>query len=365
LGKYVIGLTGNIATGKSEVLRMLERLGAKVIDADALAHRLMIRGTSLWQAVVREFGEGILSPEGEIDRRKLADIVFSNPQALRRLEALVHPAVIAQVEAIIQEAREPVVAVEAIKLIEAGMHRRCQSLWVVTCPLEQQVARLMKSRGMSREEALRRIRAQPPPEEKIALADIVIDNSRSLEETWVQVREAWERLGLSRRWGRRIPVTVRRARREDVPLIAAFLRHARCGKKPGEAQVREKLFEQGYWLAEREGTLMGLTSWLAENLVACIEEPCVYPARRRPPVVRALLKAIEEEARFLQCEAAILFVKEGVSRGAFRLYEKCGYQRRELEELGRIWREVAREYLPQGHFLMVKKLREKPVTRPL
>lgn len=192
--KYIIGLTGNIATGKSVVLKMLERLGAKAIDADALAHEVIEKGSPVWQAVVQEFGEDILDTDGSIDRKKLGGIVFADEAALRRLEAIVHPAVIARTAELIESSQEPVVVVEAIKLIEAGMHRTCDALWVVTCLKEQQLARLMKQRGLTEEEALQRIEAQPPQEAKLALADVVIDNSGSLDETWRQVKKEWKRI---------------------------------------------------------------------------------------------------------------------------------------------------------------------------
>ena len=194
--KYLIGLTGNIATGKSVVLRMLGRLGARVIDADALVHHLMAKETPVWRAVLNEFGEGILGPEGEIDRGKLGAIVFADAEALKKLEASVHPAVAARVDELIRQAAEPVVVVEAIKLIEAGWHRTWDALWVVTCSREQQLERLMRTRKLSRQEALLRIEAQPPQGDKIALADVVIDNSGSLEETRDQVEREWERLEL-------------------------------------------------------------------------------------------------------------------------------------------------------------------------
>jgi dephospho-CoA kinase len=194
--KYLIGLTGNIATGKSAVLNMLRRLGARVIDADTLVHHLMVEGTPVWQAVLDEFGEVILGPEGEIDRGKLGAVVFADAGALKKLEAIVHPAVTARVDELIRQAAEPVVVVEAIKLIEAGWHRTYDALWVVTCPREQQLERLMRVRKLSREEALLRIEAQPPQEDKVALADVVIDNSGSLKETREQVERAWERLGV-------------------------------------------------------------------------------------------------------------------------------------------------------------------------
>jgi dephospho-CoA kinase len=192
--KYLIGLTGNIATGKSAVLEMLKRLGAGVIDADALVHQLMVKETPVWQAILDEFGEGILASEDEIDRGKLGAIVFADAEALERLEAIIHPAVTARVDELIRQATEPVVVVEAIKLIEAGWHRAYDALWVVTCSKEQQLERLMRTRKLSQEEALLRIEAQPPQEDKVALADVVIDNSGSLKETREQVEQEWERL---------------------------------------------------------------------------------------------------------------------------------------------------------------------------
>jgi dephospho-CoA kinase len=194
--RYLIGLTGNIATGKSAVLGILKCLGASVIDADALVHQLMAKGMPVWRAILDEFGEGILGSDGEIDRERLGGIVFADAEALKRLEAIVHPAVTARVDELIRQATEPVVVVEAIKLIEAGWHRTYDALWVVTCPKEQQVERLMRTRKLSREEALLRIEAQPPQENKIALADVVIDNSGSLKEMREQVEREWERLGV-------------------------------------------------------------------------------------------------------------------------------------------------------------------------
>ena len=192
--KYIIGLTGNIATGKGAVSGMLDCLGAEAIDADVLVHELMEKGTPIWQAVVQEFGEDILGHERDIDRKKLGSIVFADEAALHRLEAIVHPAVIARTEELIESSQEPVVVVEAIKLIEAGMDRNYDALWVVTCRQEQQLARLVEQRGLTEEEARQRIEAQPPQEARLARADVVIDNSRSLDETWRQVKREWDKI---------------------------------------------------------------------------------------------------------------------------------------------------------------------------
>jgi len=196
VSKYVIGLTGNIGTGKSTVARMLAKLGAQVIDADCIAHELMAPGTSIWQAVVEEFGPEMVGENGAIDRARLGDMVFSDPQALARLEAILHPAVIQEVNRRIRDSDARVVVVEAIKLIEAGMHRRYDALWVVTCQPEQQVVRLATQRRMSEEEIKQRLAAQSPQAEKVALADVVIDNSGTLAETKAQVERAWRAVDL-------------------------------------------------------------------------------------------------------------------------------------------------------------------------
>ncbi len=189
-----IGLSGNIATGKSTVARMLADLGATVLDADKVAHEVMRAGTPVHTAVVAAFGSEVLRADGEIDRARLGAVVFSDPAALARLEAIVHPAVIEKVDQRIAAAPTRVVVVEAIKLIEAGMAEGYDSLWVTTCPAEQQVERLMADRGLSREEAEQRVHAQPPQEEKVARADVIIDTGGGLSQTRAQVGAAWKRL---------------------------------------------------------------------------------------------------------------------------------------------------------------------------
>jgi len=190
----IIGLTGNIGCGKTAVAGMLRRLGADFVDADLLVHELLGPGTPVTAAVLRRFGEGIRKPDGGVDRQALARIVFADPKALRALEDIVHPAVLRETEARIRRSTAPVLVLEAIKLIESGMYLRCDEVWVVTCDAEQQIQRLVSQRGMLREEALQRIQAQPPPEAKVPYARVVIDNSGTLEQTWRQVKAAWDRL---------------------------------------------------------------------------------------------------------------------------------------------------------------------------
>jgi dephospho-CoA kinase len=216
-GVYLIGLTGNIACGKSAVVAMLRELGAHTIDADRVTHELQQPGEPVYEQIVATFGSGILSaPGGPIDRRKLGAIVFADPAELRRLEQIVHPAVHERLRSWLAEVaqkdegrtmndehsepphrsslithRSKVAVIDAIKLLESGWRPLCDAIWVVTCSPEQQLARLVATRGMTEDEARTRIAAQPPQAEKIAQAGVVIDNSGTLEDTRRQVEAAW------------------------------------------------------------------------------------------------------------------------------------------------------------------------------
>jgi len=193
--QVLICLTGNIATGKSTVAAMLAELGATVIDADKMAHQVMRRGTAVYDRVVAAFGSSVTDADGEIDRRKLGQIVFSDAAALSQLEEIVHPAVETKVRRCIEQAETDVIVIEAIKLIKAGWHRFCQTLWVTDCPREQQLARLVQERGLGHKVAKQRIDAQSPQGIKTALADVIIDTSGDIEETRRQVEAAWVEIG--------------------------------------------------------------------------------------------------------------------------------------------------------------------------
>ena len=193
---YLIGLTGNIACGKSAVLAALAAHGAAPIDADRVAHALMEPGETVWAAVRDAFGPAILPADGRIDRRALGAIVFADSAQLARLEGLTHPAVrawiVARLAAFAREGVQ-VAVVDAIRLYEGGLAERCDETWVVTCDPTQQLARLMARNGFSEAEARQRIAAQPPQAEKVARADVVIDNSGTPEATRAQIDAAWAR----------------------------------------------------------------------------------------------------------------------------------------------------------------------------
>ena len=190
-GKTIVGLTGNIAVGKSLVMGMLSSLGAATIDADRVAHEAILRGAPAYDAVLREFGAGVLGADGQIDRSALGNIVFSDAVKLRRLEAISHPAIRKRIDGLIRDAREGVIVIEAIKLLEGSLKDRVDAVIVVDAAPETQLRRLMERRGMTEAEALRRIHAQNPQSEKLRQADVIISNDGDVAETLAQVERAW------------------------------------------------------------------------------------------------------------------------------------------------------------------------------
>lgn len=188
---YLIGLTGGIACGKSAVGQLLRRLGADYVDADHVVHELLGPGGAAVGPILARFGEGVRVPHGGIDRKALGAIVFRDTTALRELEAIVHPLVRPEIRRRIAAATAAVVVVDAIRLIESGLADECDSVWVVTCPPEEQRRRLVELRGLTAEEADARVAAQPPQASRLARADVVIENAGSLDDLERQVREAW------------------------------------------------------------------------------------------------------------------------------------------------------------------------------
>lgn len=193
--RLIIGLTGNIATGKSTVLDYLRIKGAYSIDADKLTHRTMQPGGLAYDAIVQTFGRDILAEDGTIQRAALGRIVFADPAALRRLEEIVHPAVFTLAQAELAQTDAPVVVVEAIKLLEAKrLLTLCREVWVVTADPEVQLRRLSEERGMSEAEARQRMAAQSSQADKVMQATRVIVNNGSTEALYAQLDAIWNEI---------------------------------------------------------------------------------------------------------------------------------------------------------------------------
>lgn len=193
-----VGLTGGLASGKSLVGHALADLGCHLIEADAIGHEVLLPGGEAYAPVVNEFGSEILDADGVIDRRRLGALVFGNPERLAKLSSYVHPAVVQREEQIIAgvQASDPqgIVVVEAAILVETGSYKRFARVIVAVCSREMQIARAMKRDGLTREEVLARLERQLPLEEKVKVADYVIDTSGTKEHALEQTREVYRSL---------------------------------------------------------------------------------------------------------------------------------------------------------------------------
>lgn len=192
--KTIIGLTGNIATGKSAVMQLAEEAGAMAIDADAIVHSIMDHDTSMQAAIAVAFGAQVRLPDGRVNRAVLGELVFKDAAALRDLEQMIHPAVRKEVTARIDQSDKAVIVIEAIKLLEGDLKGMCDQIWVTRCPAQRQIERLVICRGLDPAAAKQRVEMQGTQEAKIAMADVVFDTHGTLENTRKQFLLAWRRV---------------------------------------------------------------------------------------------------------------------------------------------------------------------------
>ena len=377
-GKFVIGLTGNIATGKSVVRRMLEHLGAYTIDADALAHRAYTKDAPGYQQVVEKFGKWLVDQDGEINRKKLGKLAFSDPEAMKELEAIVHPLVRQAAEILINRASQPVVVIEAIKLLEGDLRKVCDSIWVTIAPENVQVGRLIRKRGMNREQALERIHMQSAQNAKVAAAGVVITNTGSYDDLWKQVSEAWKEIvpfksnALEDTGVNKVPVTpsgeftVKRGKPKHSSAIAELITRLSKGQRTVTAtDVMEDFGDKAYMLLEQDGRFVGLAGWQVENLVARTSDIFLEENLNVPKALATLIKEVESASSELQSEASLIFaINELSSQDA--LWKQLGYERRTPEALDvQAWQDAATESISTGSALFFKQLRLDRVLRPI
>lgn len=377
-GKFVIGLTGNIGTGKSVVRKMLEHLGAYGIDADALSHRAIAKGAPGYAAVVSNFGRWILAPDGQIDRVRLGRVVFSDVEALKILEAIIHPLVGQAVDLLVQRSSQPVVVIEAIKLLEGNLRPTCDSIWVTATAPEVQLARLMRTRGMSEADARQRITSQAPQQAKINAAQVVIRNDSSFEEAWKQVNAAWSKVVPAVLQNTQ-PVqvqtgtgpaatgwTVERGRPRHSADIAALINRIQK-RSPGlnASDIMAAFGEKAFLLLYSGSNAVGVIGWQVENLVSrttdILLEAQISPSAALP----TLIKEMEKSSRDLQCEAALVFAPPELARLA-PIWKELGYENRSAQTLTvQAWQEAALDSMPTGTVLLFKQLRQDRILRPI
>ena len=372
-GKYIIGLTGNIATGKSVVRKMLEHLGAYGIDADALGHRAIAKDAPGYKAVVDTFGKWILTPDGQVDRGKLARVVFSDPDALNQLESIVHPLVRQAINLLIRRSSQKVIVVEAIKLLEGPLRQACDTIWVTYAQKPTQIARLTKKRNLSVAVAHQRVNSQPPQDEKVKVANTVIQNEGTFEDTWQQVTRAWKVLFPTFDSGIYKPITapkgvmlVEKARPRHAAEIAALIGRLSDGKvKPTDEDIMAAFGEKAFLFLKLDGTPVGVVGWQVENLVERTDDVYVDPSQPLSKAMQALLDEIETTSRDLQCEIALLFLPPELTTHD-EVWTSLGYEMCTIESLGvRAWQEAAQETMGKGEAMFFKQLRKDRVLRPV
>lgn len=352
---------------------MLEHLGAYGIDADALAHRAIAKGAPGYELVRKSFGDWIMDEENQIDRVRLAKVVFSDAQALESLESIVHPLVAHAVDLLIRRAKHIFVVIEAIKLLETDLAAGCDSIWVVDSPQELQIARLMHKRDLSEGAARQRIAAQSPQALKLRSAKVVISNDGSFENTWEQVQDAWSKLPKPEEPLLPPPPTprpgqliVRRGRPKDADDIGRFITRVTQGKRRMTRQdVMAAFGEKAYLLIEQDSRLAGVAGMQVENLVTRIDELYFETGLSLDLAIPALMDAVETASQELQSEASLLFLPPYLAQhvGTWR---SVGYRPQTVQGLGvRAWQEAAIETMPRGASLWFKRLREDRILRPL
>ncbi|MBC8496734.1 MAG: dephospho-CoA kinase [Chloroflexi bacterium] len=373
--KYVIGLTGNIATGKSVVRKMTEHLGAYGIDADTLSHRTIMKGAPGYQSIVDTFGKWILSSNGQIDREKLGNLVFPNPDAMASLEEIIHPLVRQAIDILVRHTTQQVIVIEAIKLLEGDLHTLCDAIWVTDATQETQIARLIQRRGMDEETARSRVFAQEAQESKLKAADIVIDNDDSFEQTWEEVLAVWQQSVPAKVEPTPVKhvehvkikeLTVRRAGPGEAEEIAEFITRMSEGeRRMTRTDVMASFGEKAFMLLKTGEDIAGLMGWQVENLVVRVDDVIIGDKAPIADAVRAMVEEVEAASKELLCEAALLFLPPDLARHT-DVWQELEYDARTVKDLSvRAWQEAAMESMPPGTVLYFKQLRKDRVLRPV
>lgn len=401
--KYVIGLTGNIAVGKSVVRQMLQHLGAYTIDADGLAHQAMSPGAPAYKPVVETFGQIILNPDKTINRAMLGSLVFSNPAMLQKLETITHPIIGQAISTLINRAKQKVIIIEAIKLLEGDLGKAADAIWVVDAKPQTQYTRLVGKRKMSEQDAKQRILAQNAQSEKLKAASIVINNDGNVEETWKQVQSAWNKIPINapeppvEATPAAAPtstptpaaatppatstpaatppapastpaptpaastpapaeaasaatvdtegVTVKRGMPNNAENIANFI-NKKSGKTVGRMDVIMSFGQKSYLIAETNDQIVGLIGWQVENLITRADELYLEHGDTRIKVIAALVRAVEDASKELQSEVSFVFLPSDASNETLQPFLQSGYEVTTVKEIKvPAWREAVQEII--------------------
>lgn len=405
-GKVIIGLTGNIATGKSAVMRLAKDRGALTLDADKIVHELMDSDATMQAAIAVAFGAEVREEDGRINRKKLGEIAFADPTAMQDLEEMVHPAVGKVIDERILASEQSVILIEAIKLLEGNLRDICHQIWVTRCSPQRQLERLRVCRGMETEVAAVRIKAQPPQEEKVAQSDVLIDTNGLMKDTEAQFKIAWERLPdpatarpMSRlprheepAVGQSKPLTgrlkspkgaappkaqtpvkpprlkpserpddlqVRRARPSDIPSILLLIQKATDGTvKMKRTELLMALSERGYFIGQVGTEISAVIGYNIDSQVARIDEIYIHPLEMATQTGKAVLEDIEISAASHMGQIIVAFLPQDTPTPISDLFAVEGYEPMPLEEMANNWRLAIEESQPEGTEYLIRLLRD-------
>jgi len=406
--KYVIGLTGNIGVGKSVVRQMLQHCGAYTIDADQLAHQVLLPGAPAYKPVIDTFGKFVVGADGKIDRAKLGKLVFGDAEALKKLEAITHPAIRQGINVLINRSQQRVVVIEAIKLLEGELADAVDAIWVVDAKPQTQYKRLIEKRKLSEEEAKQRMLAQGKQEDKLKRAHVVINNDGNVEDTWKQVQAHWNdiRAKLTQALGSAAPaksaapqakpapapapaapdsveaqdtlsheartvdvsgIVVKRGTPSNAQAIADFM-SAVSGQKVERMDIMLAFGQKSFLIAQDQGgKLLAVLGWTVENLVTRMDDFFIAPSANVPATVQALIVAVEAASKELQSEVGFLFLPPSTASAVQSSFNQGGYANIKLEEIKiPAWREAVDEVVRARPTLVLwKQLRKDRVLQPI
>jgi len=405
--KYVIGLTGNIAVGKSVVRQMLQHLGAYTIDADSMGHQAMSPGAPAYKPVIETFGKMIVGSDGRIDRTALGNIVFSNPEALKKLESITHPVIRKAIDTLVQRSKQRVVVIEAIKLLEGDLKDAVDTVWVVNASRKTQYRRLISKRKMSENDAKQRILSQNEQSNKVGQANVVIQNDGNIEDTWKQVQVQWAEIRKQLSAGgasatsdspsaspqpkaqaqpaqasapaEEAPaqpasspagadgIEIKRGMPSNAQLIAQFISQL-SDKSVSRMDVMMSFGQKSYFIAQKsEDDIAALMGWTVENLVTRMDEFYLESGAPVSGTIQMVVQAIEDASKELQSEVAFIFLMSSTPDDQIQAFQSTGYEPITLREIKiPAWREAVEETVAGRDMVVLwKQLRKDRVLQPI
>jgi dephospho-CoA kinase len=357
----------------------------------------MMPGAPAYKPIIDTFGQLIIGSDKRINRQMLGKIVFTNPDAMKQLEAITHPIVRQGVDVLVKRAKQRVVVIEAIKLLEGDLKDWVDSIWVVNASRKSQYIRLVGQRKMSEEDAKQRILSQGSQEEKMKLANVVIENDGDVEKTWKQVQQQWTevRKAIAAQSAPAQPdgqkpqihtgqlsgdgmdepkpikvegLNVKSGMPNNAQDIADFISaHGNSGQV-SRMDVMLSFGQKSYLLAQDDKEdVLALIGWTVENLVTRMDDFYVKPGVPVKTAVHAIITAVEDRSSDLSSEAAFIFLPTSTPTATIDAFKTDGYAEVVRKEIKiPVWREAVEEVLREGERLVLwKQLRKDRVLQPI